>query len=85
MRPESNDSGNRTPEALLGGHATNGSISQPSAKSNAPDENSFKRKALPDTTESVGKAKTQYTPKLGDKIFTTKTRTYIEAVDERLY
>ena len=57
-------------------------ISQPSAKSNTPDEKTSRRKTLPDTTESVGKATTQYTPKLGDKIFTTKTRTYIETVDE---
>ena len=56
LRPESNDSGNLTPEAMLGDHATNGSISQPSAKSNAPDENSSKRKALPDATESEGAA-----------------------------
>lgn len=45
-----------------------------------PDDN--RRRALPDTTESVGKTKAQYTPKLSDKIFTTKTRTYIETVDE---
>ena len=62
--------------------APKNSIPQSTAKSNNPDEISSKRRALPDTAESVGKAKTQYTPKLGDKIFTTETRTYIETVDE---
>ena len=32
--------------------------------------------------ESVGKEKRRYEPKLGDRIFTAKTRAYIEAVDE---
>ena len=50
--------------------------------------NTNKKFALPEeeftssTLDSVGKEKRRYEPKLGDRIFTAKTRAYIETVDE---
>ena len=45
-----------------------------------------RRRALPDfespTLDSVGKEKKKYKAKFGEKLFTAKTRTYIDMVDE---
>ena len=51
-------------------------------KINPSDEISSRRKALPDTTEAVGKTKKQYEPSKKEIFFTAKDRAYIEAVEK---
>ena len=64
------------------GSASTISIPDSSEKINPSDENSSRRKALPDTTEAVGKTKKQYEPSKKEIFFTAKDRAYIETVDE---
>ena len=70
-----------TPEASRGTDSTI-SIPDSAKKINPSDENSSRRKALPDTTEAVGKTKKRYEPSKKDIFFTAKDRAYIETVDE---
>ena len=74
-----------TPEASRGTDSTT-SIPDSGEKINPSVKNSSRRDALPDfespTLDSVGKEKSKYKATVGDKIFTAKTRTYIETVDE---
>ena len=58
------------------------SIPDSSEKINPHDEISSRRKALPDTTEAVGKTKKRYEPSKKEAFFTAKDRAYIETVDE---
>ena len=68
--------------------ATTSTISIPDSgeKINPSAKNSSRRDALPDfespTLDSVGKEKKKYKAKFGEKLFTAKTRTIIDMVDE---
>ena len=56
LRPESNDSGNLTPEAMLGDHATNSRIAQNNPKVNSKSKKSSdERLALPEDGEKKKK------------------------------
>ena len=56
------------------------SIPDSSEKINPSDEKI--RRALPDTTEAIGKARKEYKPSKKESFYTAKDRAYIEAVDE---